>query len=93
MEIKNKSFAEVVPFEVAKINNCVQFGELLWQVIGIEDGKKLLISKECMQIDFDWEFTQNNSSEIKENIEDIATHNVAKSDIAVLLHSCHAGSG
>lgn len=73
MEIKNKSFTEVVPFEVAKINNCVQFGELLWQVIGIEDGKKLLISKECMQIDFDWEFTQNNSSEIKENIEDMLT--------------------
>jgi hypothetical protein len=26
-----------------------------------------------MQIDFDWEFTQNNSSEIKENIEDMLT--------------------
>ena len=68
---KFEKLTGVVPFEVAEINDNVQFGEFAWQVIGIEGGKKLLISKECMQIDFDWEFAQEDSSEGKESIEDM----------------------
>lgn len=68
---KFEKLTGVVPFEVAEINDNVQFGEFAWQVIGVEDEKKLLISKECMQIDFDWEFAQEDSSEGKESIEDM----------------------
>ena len=32
---------------------------------------KILISKECMQIDFAWELAQDDSSETNENIEDM----------------------
>ena len=38
---KFEKLTGVVPFEVAEINDNVQFGEFAWQVIGIEDGTKV----------------------------------------------------
>lgn len=71
MEKKFEKLTGVVLLDMAEVNDYVQFGKFAWQVIGIEDGKKLLISKECMQIDFDWELAQDDSSETNENIEDM----------------------
>ena len=48
MENNLKKLAGVVAFEVAEVNDNVQFGKIAWKVIAIEDGKKLLLSKECI---------------------------------------------
>lgn len=50
----NKISADVVALETANLFETVRYGELIWQVIEIENGKKLLLSKECMVMDFDW---------------------------------------
>lgn len=59
----NEMLAENVPLETAKINDFVQFGKIVWKVIGVDNGKKLLLSKECMGMDFDWKFAQDDSNE------------------------------
>lgn len=55
MERTFKKLTGVLPLEIAGIGDCVQFGAFAWQVIAIDEGKKLLLSKDCMQMDMDWE--------------------------------------
>ena len=81
MENKFKKLTGVVPLEVAEINDYVQFGEFAWQVIGIENGSKLLISKNCMQMDFEWEFAKDYSSNENEIVENILTDVLSGKDI------------
>lgn len=50
----NKISADVVALENANLLETVRYGKIFWQVIGIENGKKLLLSKECMVMDLDW---------------------------------------
>ena len=45
----------------------MKFGKLIWKVIAVENENKLLLSKDCMSKDFDWEFGQENSKERKTN--------------------------
>ena len=59
--------ANIVPLENANINDYVKFGKIIWKVIGIENGKKLLLSKDCMGMDFDWEFGQDDDDTIDDN--------------------------
>ena len=62
----DKSTANVVPLDNACVGNLVTFGETVWRVIGVEDGKKLLISKDCDGMDMDWQLrdeTKDDSSE------------------------------
>ena len=63
MEQKFKKLTGVLPLEIAEIGDYVQFGKKAWKVIGIEDGKKLLLSKEWMYTDTD--------EELEEKIEDL----------------------
>ena len=49
-----KTSADCVNLEEAKALETVHYGSLIWKVIGIENEKKLLLSKECMGIDFEW---------------------------------------
>lgn len=59
--------ANIVPLETATVNDCVQFGKIIWKVIGIENGNKLLLSRDCMVTDFDWEFGQDDDDAIDNN--------------------------
>lgn len=81
MENKFKRLTGVVPFEVAEINDYVQFGEFAWQVIWVENGNKLLISKNCMQMDFEWEFAKDESSDANEFVESVLTDVLSGKDI------------
>ena len=80
MAKKFKKLTGVIPLGVAEVYDVVQFGEFAWQVIGVEDGKKLLLTKECMQIDFDWEFAQEDSA-ANESVEDMLADILADNDI------------
>lgn len=62
-----KTSANIVPLENAKVNDCVKFGKIIWKVIGMEEGKKLLLSKDCMGMDFDWEFSQGDDNDLTDN--------------------------
>lgn len=73
MENKFKKLTGVVPLEIAEVNDCVQFGKYAWKVICVEDGKKLLISKECLVPDFDWEFGQKSFEELFKELEETNT--------------------
>ena len=64
---RDKASANIVPVEVANINDCVQFGKNIWKVIGIENGNKLLLSRDCMGLDFDWEFGRDDDDAIDHN--------------------------
>ena len=71
MEQKFKKLTGVLPLEIAEIGDYVQFGKIAWKVIGIEDGKKLLLSKEWMYKDTDEELEENSLEELlKEIAED-----------------------
>lgn len=70
MEKNFEKLTGVIPLDKAEVNDCVQFGKFAWQVIGIEEGKKLLISKECMQLEFDYVVTQEDPSKEKETFEE-----------------------
>ena len=76
MEAEDKRYFEeiskdIVTLENAKINDRVQFGKIIWKVIAIEGEKKLLISKDCMGIDYDWEMTQQDVADIEMELKDI----------------------
>lgn len=59
-----KKLTGVLPIEIAEVGDYVQFGALAWKVIAIEDGKKLLLSKECLVTGPDWELGQNNFADL-----------------------------
>jgi len=54
-ELENKT----TPLCDAKIHDCVKYGDLFWTVIGFENGCKLLLSKECIGYDFDFQYGDN----------------------------------
>lgn len=64
MEKTFKKLTGVLPIEIAEVGDYVQFGALAWKVIAIEDGKKLLLSKECLVTGPDWELGQNNFADL-----------------------------
>ena len=64
MEKTFKKLTGVLPIEIAEVGDYVQFGALAWKVIAIEDGKKLLLSKECLVTGPDWELGQNNFEDL-----------------------------
>ena len=70
MENNFEQLIGVVPLESAKINDYVQFGKNAWKVIGVEDGLKLLLSKECMVLDFDWVLEQDTEKKATDGIGD-----------------------
>lgn len=64
MEKIFKKLTGVLPIEIAEVGDYVQFGALAWKVIAVEDGKKLLLSKEWMMIDSDVEIADDSFDEI-----------------------------
>ena len=69
MEKKFKKLTGVVPLKIAEVGDCVQFGKIAWKVIGIESDKKLLLSKDCLSIDIEWELGTENQTDSTESIE------------------------
>lgn len=86
METDFKKLTGVVPIEIAEVNDCVQFGKFAWEIIAIEDGKKLLLSKECMTVDMDWEFAQEDEEDLTEHIN-VYDEGYADSEFAAILRS------
>ena len=86
MENKFKKLTGVLPLEIAEIGDYVQFGKMAWKVIGIEDGKKLLLSKEWMYKDTDEELEENSLEELlKEIAEDNAEEDIVDESLAFLF--------
>ena len=86
MENKFKKLTGVLPLEIAEIGDYVQFGKIAWKVIGIEDGKKLLLSKEWMYTDTDEELEENSLEELlKEIAEDQAEEDIIDESLAFLF--------
>ena len=65
-----KTSADSVNLEEAKALETVHYGSLIWKVIGIENEKKLLLSKECMGIDFEWTSEDGPFDDLDEDIID-----------------------
>lgn len=66
---RNELSDNLVPLEKATINECVQFGKVFWKVIADENGKKLLLSRDCMNMDFDWKYGQEDLNNSTDNAE------------------------
>ena len=64
MENNFKKLTGVVPLKIAEVGDYVQFGKIAWKVIGIEGEKKLLLSKDCMDLELDWVLGQNSFEEL-----------------------------
>ena len=78
MEQKFKKLTGVLPLEIAEIGDYVQFGKIAWKVIGIEDGKKLLLSKEWMYTDTYEDLEQ---SSLEDLLKEIAEDHGGEDDI------------
>lgn len=70
MEKKFKKLTGVLPMELAEVGDYVQFGAFAWQVIAIEEDRKLLLSVDCMDVDMEWELEQEGEDDLIEVGED-----------------------
>lgn len=73
-----KKLTGVLPIGIAEVGDHVQFGAFAWRVIAIENGKKLLLSKDCMQMDMEWELRDEDSNA---SIEDMLADILAESTL------------
>jgi hypothetical protein len=81
MENNFEKLTGVVPLKIAEVNDYVQFGAFAWQVIAIENGNKLLLSKECMQIDMDWVLRDEDAPEAPDYIANMLSDILAESNV------------
>ena len=84
MEKKFKKLTGVVPLNIAEVGDYVQFGALAWQVIAIEGDKKLLLSKEWMQVDYDWTCVEKEVDEPINDLEDDLEDDLIDNKLAFL---------
>lgn len=85
MEKTFKKLTGVLPIEIAEIGDYVQFGKIAWKAIAIEDGNKLLLSKEWMVMDTDEDIEQNSLEELlKEIAEEHTEEDYIDNDLAFL---------
>jgi hypothetical protein len=80
MEEEDKRYFEeiskdVVMLENAKMNDRVKFGKIIWKVIAVEKEKKLLISNDCIGMDYEWEANQEKASHKEIEWKDLVNMN------------------
>ena len=77
-----KKLTGFVPLEIAEVGDYVQFGKIAWKVIAMEGDKKLLLSKECLGIDMDWELGRSSFEELFNEIAaEHAEEDIKQNDI------------
>ena len=89
MEKKFKKLTGVVPLEIAEVGDYVQFGKIAWAVIAIEGDKKLLLSKEWMQIDYDETCSEEDVDEPIDDLEDDLENDLVDNKLAFLCSEAY----
>ena len=89
MEKKFKKLTGVVPLEIAEVGDYVQFGKIAWLVIAIEGDKKLLLSKEWMQVDYDGTCSEEDLDEPIDDLEDDLENDLVDNKLAFLCSEAY----
>ena len=89
MEKKFKKLTGVVPLEIAEVGDYVQFGKIAWAVIAIEGDKKLLLSKDWMQVDYDWTCSEEDVDEPIDDLEDDLENDLVDNKLAFLCSEAY----